>query len=419
MTVRKFQFLFLLLASVLVSSCNPEFDTPPGTDIPTGDIMTIADLRAMYTGVNVSFDTDKTVYGVVISDERNGNFYKEAYLQDGSSAIYLRLLNAGGLYAGDSIRLNLNGTTLTEFNGMLQVDSVDVDRNIVKQATLVNVTPSVITIDQIDDNWESQLVELKDVQFVTSDVGQTFADPINLFSENRTLEDCFGNQVLVRTSGFSNFAGANVPSGGGSFVGVLGEYRGDWQLYIRNLDEVLLDGDRCGSGCPAFQTISEDFTDVIDDQNIAISCWTSVATKGSRTWYGTSFSGNSSAEMEAYQATDPENEAWLITPGVEFGGSDVLSFETAMAFWDHDGLEVMISTDFDGIDVNAATWSPITCTLATSTDNFYDWIPSGSISISSYVPSGFTGNYYIGFKYAGTEGNLDSKYQLDNVQISK
>ena len=63
----------------------------------------------------------------------------------GVSAINVRLVSSGGLYEGDSIRINLNGTILDEYNGMLQLDNVDVDINVQKFFTPNN--------DGVNDYW--------------------------------------------------------------------------------------------------------------------------------------------------------------------------------------------------------------------------------------------------------------------------
>ncbi len=50
-----------------------------------------------------------STYGVVVGDESSGNIYKNSYVQDSTGAINLRLINPGGLYVGDSIRIYLKG----------------------------------------------------------------------------------------------------------------------------------------------------------------------------------------------------------------------------------------------------------------------------------------------------------------------
>jgi hypothetical protein len=69
-------------------------------------------------------------------DDKSGNIYKSAYVQDVSRGINLHLMSSGGLYVGDSIRIKLKGLVLSEYAGMMQIDSVKVVDNIVKLATL-------------------------------------------------------------------------------------------------------------------------------------------------------------------------------------------------------------------------------------------------------------------------------------------
>jgi hypothetical protein len=244
-------FVLLMAGTILMNGCvDKDFDAPDPLDIPLGEVHTIAELRQMFAaGGNqpIKFTEDVTVFGVITMDATSGNIYRSAFLQDETAAINLRLMSPGGLYQGDSLRLNLKGTTLGAFENMLQIDSVHVGNSIEKLATKVNVEPSVVNINTLLSNpgYQAKLVKLENVEFHNSELGQTFADPDNLIAHNRILRDCDGNQIIVRTSGYANFAGEPVPEGNGSIVAVLAQFRDDRQLYIRNIDEVVMDGDRC------------------------------------------------------------------------------------------------------------------------------------------------------------------------------
>ena len=105
--------------SVIVVSCNKKFDEPPayvGPNItPT---LTIADLKAMHTIGGLEIITvDKIIGGVVVADDKSGNFYKTIAIQDETGGIQLKLdgydlytqypvgrqvyVNVKGLYLGD------------------------------------------------------------------------------------------------------------------------------------------------------------------------------------------------------------------------------------------------------------------------------------------------------------------------------
>jgi len=411
--------LFLLsIISILTafSSCvKQEFDTPPINQIPVGSVLTLQDLRSMYQGVNIKFVGDTSIYAVVTMDDKNGNIYKNAYVQDGTNAIVLRTLSSGGLYQGDSVRIYLKGTVLSSYNGMLQLDSVDVDKNIIKQSTQVVLAPAVVSIANINSSMQSKLVKLQDVQFADLELGKTYADKPNLATKNRTLEDCFGNQIIVRTSGYAGFAGDTIASGNGSIVCVVGEFNGTMQLYIRSKDEILLNSPRCGAG-NFTAIIEEDFSTAVVNNPINANGWQSITTAGTKNWIGKEWQGNLYAEMSAYQSGQPSNIGWLVSPAIDLSGFSFvkLIFDTQFSYWNYDALKVYISTDFNGTDVVAATWSELTdAYIATESDGYNNWIPSGNVNLSSY-----SGTVYIAFKYEGSgTNNQTTAYRVDNFKV--
>ncbi|MFT3884120.1 MAG: DUF5689 domain-containing protein [Flavobacteriales bacterium] len=139
-----------IAAIALLAGCKKEFDSPPVRTLPVGNVITLKQLRALFQGTPVHFsDTAgavSSVYAVVTADEQDGNLYKNVYVQDDSAGIILRLLSSGGLYRGDRIRIHLPGCVLSSYQNMLQLDSVNVDNNVVKQATGVDVAPLEVQI---------------------------------------------------------------------------------------------------------------------------------------------------------------------------------------------------------------------------------------------------------------------------------
>jgi hypothetical protein len=248
-TIKK--IAFLMAGVLLITGCvDKDFEAPDPLDIPIGDVHTLAELRQIFAaGGNepIKFTDDVTVYGVITMDATSGNIYRSAFLEDETAAINLRLMSPGGLYQGDSVRLNLKGTTLGAYENMLQIDSIHVGNSIEKLATMVEVEPAVTNINTLlsDPSYQARLVKLENVEFDSGELGKTFADGENLVAHNRILKDCDGNQIIVRTSGYANFADETLPEGNGTLIAVLAQFRDDRQLYIRNLDEVMLDGERC------------------------------------------------------------------------------------------------------------------------------------------------------------------------------
>ena len=88
-----------------------------------------------------------------------------------------------------------------------------------------------------------------------------------------------------------------------------------------------------------------------------------------------------------------------------------MTFESAKAFWTHDGLTVWISTDFDGTNVEDATWEPLTATLAMQNDADHEFIPSGDVALP-IATKGF-----VAFRYQGTASANTGTYRIDNVVV--
>lgn len=243
--------LMALLLILGLSACvKNDFEIPDPMVIPVGEVVSIAELRQLIAANDnkpIKFTEDVSVFGVITMDGTTGNIYRGAFLQDATSAVNLRLMSPGGLFRGDSIHLNLKGTTLSFFEQMLQIDSVHTGNNVKKLATMVEVEPVVTDILTLltDPSYQARVVKLEGVEFHQNELGQTFADKENLITVNRMLRDCSGNQIIVRTSGYAGFADAPIPQGNGTFVGILAQFRNDRQLFIRSLDEVQLDGERC------------------------------------------------------------------------------------------------------------------------------------------------------------------------------
>ena len=142
--MKKIISLISVIAISMVVSCKKEYDSPPKKEIPVGMVITIDSLRNMFQGSSIHFNEDYSIYGVITADETSGNLYKNVFMQDATGAINLRLLTSGGVYQGDSIRLYLRNCVLSKYNGMIQIDSVNTDNNIIKQATGKVVVPQTV-----------------------------------------------------------------------------------------------------------------------------------------------------------------------------------------------------------------------------------------------------------------------------------
>jgi len=163
---------------------------------------------------------------------------------------------------------------------------------------------------------------------------------------------------------------------------------------------------------------AEDFTGTGDNTVLNIANWTNFAEVGTTKWKQQIYSGNGYAEFSSYQSGDAVDIAWLVSPAINMDAheGEKLVFQSSQAYVSSsaNSLQVLISTDFDGTNVTAATWTPLNATLPTTSATYFEFIKSGEIDLSTY-----TGNIYIAFKCkgSGTNTTLDGSYQIDNVRI--
>lgn len=249
LNIFRFSALLILVILAFAGCQKDDFDQPPLNEIDQNKILTIQELRSLFTGVPVSFQEDYNVFGVITTDEHSGNFYRSHYIQDHTGAINIRLDTGVNLAVGDSVRLSLKGTILSSYNNMLQVDSVDYGKNLITQDRGLVVEPKLVTIPEIiTGGLQGQLIKLENVQFAPGELNKTYANALDQITENRDLEDCDGNKIIVRTSGFATFAGTQVAQGNGSLTAIVSVFGTTWQLLIREVEEVVMEGERCQTG---------------------------------------------------------------------------------------------------------------------------------------------------------------------------
>jgi hypothetical protein len=259
------------LLAISISACvKTEFDQPPtggdGKDIPTNT--SIADLKSRHetSGGYDLITEDLVIGGVVTIDDRTGNYYKTIVIQDSTGGIEIKFSN-GYLYnrypVGRKIYIRCKGLMLTDYNNLIQMVGGTVEENgqfseigvtenqerdnFVRGFLGQPLTPKIVSVSQLNPSLVSTLITIEGVQFTKADTAQTWADAPSLTSLNRTVETCGGIQLLVRTSGFADFAVLKTPTGKGAITGVLGVYNTDYQLYIRDTSDVKMTDARCGA----------------------------------------------------------------------------------------------------------------------------------------------------------------------------
>ena len=429
--------------------------------VPLAPNTTIAEVREMFNGSNVVIPPGEDVIfeGYVISSDREGNFFKNLFIQDlpeNPTAAIQILADENSLFQsypiGAKVLVKLNTLYLGESFGVLSLGYFEdgfVDRieegaignfviNTGDSETIVPTSAKIIsgnaTIDLLDESGnpvdededgetdqvpapEGILLNFDGVQIPTDDIGEAYAYYSGNESANRNIVSCETNSsMILRNSGFSDFANLPFPTGKGNITAILSGYLSTPQLLIRDTNDVNLNEDRCD---PVFE---ETFGSAVDNTVLDLEGWLNFAEAGSALWMEDVYQGNGYARFSAFNSGDSSNIGWLISPSIDLDAQDgeILSFQTEHAFPDsgHDPLDVLISTDFDGSEegILTATWTPLTFDVSYIVDfgNWYNFTSSGDIDLS-----GYSGTAYIAFRYTGSDtANQNMTLDVDNILIS-
>lgn len=423
----------------IVGCVDHVFDEPPGfTPEVVEANADIEDLLEFWEPESFrEVDGELIFKGRVVANDESGNFYKQLVLEDETAGIQVRL-DAIGLYneypLGREVVIKANGLWISDYNGLPQLSSAAgsgsdmtsiaipeplIPEYVFNTSSTEVVEPKVLKVSDLKVDLVNTFVKFEDVQFVLSSVAKPLADSERQFSLNHDIENCDEESIIVRTSGFASFADVFTPPGRGTIEGILSSFRGDYQILLVDEKGIDMPHSRCDEvgGDPnntgeAVEKVEEDFESQIDNQDISIAEWSNIAVKGSRKWRAKEFDGNVYAQATAYNDTNNEMEAWLVTPKIKFDSAMKLQLRTAVAFHVHDGLSVWYSKDFDGANVEAANWTELELTLAGGSQDNYAWVNSGEVDLSM-----IEGTAYLGFKYEGNPSNGTTSFIVDDVKI--
>ena len=298
-------FLIALLA--IIVSCNKKFDEPPINAEPDIAVtMSIKDLKARYQapGMFQRITDDQTISGVVVADDRSGNFFKQIVIQDTTGGITLSI-DMNSIYSsypvGRRVFVKLKDLMLGDYGGTIQI-GYDSSRsnngrflNLVRipQAKVSDylipgsygnvVTPKIIKpsdfTGNILDPLLNTLIQINNAEFKDADLAKTYANAANPTSEsarNFTIKPCDDNKsIVLRNSSYATFAGLPVAQGNGSLVGIFSVFNGTIQLAIRDTFDVQFKGQRCSGNTPitTTKTIAEVLEYAKGDSTIPAGTW--------------------------------------------------------------------------------------------------------------------------------------------------
>ncbi len=263
----------VLLTIGIFSSCvkDQDFETPTVncTEPTITATNTIQQVKNMYTfGGATVINTDVIIEGYVVSDDKSGNIYKTLSIQDkpeNPTAAIKIAINKTNLYTkynvGRKIYVKLKGLAVGYSFGSIQIGKAvggDLDRipalevndHILRSCEVAEIIPKKVSLSELNEDMLEMLIEIENVQFKESELGNSYANVSNTATVNRVLESFTNNcnlldEIIVRNSGFSKFKTEILPEGKGSVVAIFSNYYDDFQLYLRSTEDVNLTEERC------------------------------------------------------------------------------------------------------------------------------------------------------------------------------
>ncbi len=469
--------VILVAAIGTMSACKKTFDAPPGPgDVNIVANTTIEGLKAYHTvpGQYDLITDDVIISGVVVANDKSGNFYKQLFIQDSTGAMQL-LIEGFSLYntypVGRKVYVKCKGLTLSDQNnnmamgvraivgGLPSLEGIPgaVLNQYLIGASLNNpVEPITVTIGELGTNMNNKyinaLVKLENYEFIAGDTSKTYSDTSAYKStQNRLISLGCGSTLstVVRTSAYSNFAALPLPKGNGSITAIYTIFKSSptsstttKQLLVRDTADVQFKNGRCGAPPPGtIVLLNEDFETQSANTSapynpISITGWNNLPELGTGSFLARIFSSNKYAYMSGFGTNLPDVRTWLVTKGINMDATtnETLTFSTKQDFLlsSYPGgtnvasaLKVLISSNYTGTGnpwASGVTWTDITsqATLSPgSTSSAFpsSYTPSGTIDLSSY-----TGTIYIAFKYegadpSGTASDKTSAWEVDDVRV--
>ena len=400
-------------------------------------------------------DSPVVISGYVVSNDKDGNFYKKLVIQDNfenpTSGIEIDI-DLRSIYTkynfGRKIYIKMAGLSVTYLDGqqensppylntsnptdnipgvykigirdvdfkLKRISGTKADEIITRSGITKEIVPQIITTSDINDDTMNTYVQMNDVQFTNDELGKTYAgEPNDQYDAERLLLDCFTFEtVKFLTSTFSPFKSTLLPQGKGNLEAVL----------MKNFREAspalvpswynkinLTDTDnRC-----RLEFCSPDCVDTFDNGLIK---WDAYSITGAQEWEIANYGNPApSAKISGYSGGPQDNEDWLISKPIDLSSATTatLSFDNVKRYNGPD-FELYISTDYTGGDPTSnGTWTQLNgFTIDTDTGSWNSWTNSGNIDVSSAVG----GDLYVAFKYISSTGSGSATFEIDNVSIT-
>lgn len=243
-----------------------DYDPPlPENIVPNVDIAT---LHGLYETGGAHIYDDLIIGGYVTANDRSGNIYRSFFIEDHSGAIEVKA-GPDGLHnrfpLGRYVAVKAGGLRLGSYNGVLEIGlrpddgsfyetdyfghRAVMDMYVVLGGGYSVREPHESDISGLAESLCGRLVRINGLKFVAEPGAPlSWAFPRGPGTETpqtgyRVFEDGAGGTITVVTSGYANFAGAEIPLGTISLTGILsygkaGTGTDSFILKLRDINDV-------------------------------------------------------------------------------------------------------------------------------------------------------------------------------------
>lgn len=428
-----------LIASLALFACERDYDAPlltePEYTGPSANI-TISELRTQTAAATedtpVIISQDQVLKAVITGNDESGNIFKKIYLQDETGAIEMEV-DQSSVYnyypVGQTVYVDLNGLSISVYGDEQQLGHPqgylyrtpweDFEKHVSKDgwANPENAKPLVIddisTINTNPDAYKFKLIQFTGVTFQNGGTG-IFAPESGYGEENIT--DSHGNTLMIRTSNYASFAGNKLPTGKGNVTGILGRFRGTWQLTLRTASDVsdFTGSSEEGGNEGEEQTPSEE-TKTIFEETFATSQGdfiidNKILPEGSNyVWQFDSYNNSGYMKASAYVGGAKVSESWLISPSIDLSNTTnaTLTFEHTHKFAGTPSNELTLWIT----EASSENWQQLTIDKY-GTNNDYNFV-TPTIDLSAYVGK----TIKFAFKYV-SNATAAGTWEIKNVKIT-
>ena len=186
----------------VLPACKKTFDEPPG---PTDNVnvvanTSIAGLKTYHTtpGTYDLITNDVVISGIVVANDKSGNFYKQLFIQDSTGAMQI-LINSSGLYTafpvGRRVFVKCKGLTISDsysnmvlgvkaiVGGLPSLEGITgglIGEHVIGGSINNKVEPISVNISDLgtamNDRYINALVKLEGYEFDAADTLKTYSD---------------------------------------------------------------------------------------------------------------------------------------------------------------------------------------------------------------------------------------------------